>query len=124
MVEENAMGTVPFAIRFFKLTLFINVVYSVVAIALGLLVLPGVMRQPSMGLWPVIFCDMVIQCYQAPEMMRNLCCCPFQVKSKYYPLIIFLLFSLFFGPQFALAAGLGVGYLYVYQYLEFLETSP
>ena len=60
MVEENAMGTVPFAIRFFKLTLFINVVYTVFAIAVGLLLLPGIMRQPSMGLWPVIFCDMVI----------------------------------------------------------------
>lgn len=63
MVEENAMGTVPFAIRFFKLTLFINIVYSAVSIGLGLLVLPAIMRQPSMGLWPVIFCDMVIQCY-------------------------------------------------------------
>ena len=57
-------------------------------------------------------------------MPRNLCCCPLQVKSKYYPLIIFLIFSLFFGLQFALAAGLGVGYLYVFKYLGFLETSP
>merc|ERR1712086_117174 len=112
MIEENAMGTVPFAIRFLKLTIFINVLFSAVSLLLGFLVFPSLLGSPSMGLWPVIFCDMVIQCYQAPEMPRNICCFPIAVKSKYYPLVIFGLFSLFFGPQFGLLTGLGVGYLY------------
>jgi len=60
MIEENSMGTVPFAIRFFKLTLFINVLFCALSIGLGFLILPSLMMSPSMGLWPVIFCDMVI----------------------------------------------------------------
>jgi len=45
------------------------------------------------------------------------------LKSKYYPPVLLLIFSLFFGPQFALVSGLGVGYLWVFGYLKCLETS-
>ena len=118
------MGTVPMAIRFFKLSIFINFLYTAVALALGLGVgYQRILMEPAMGLWPVIMCDIVIQCYQDPEMPRPLCCCPIQVKSKWYPLILIALFSIFFGPQFSLFAGLAVGYLYVFGYLGCLETS-
>ena len=36
MIEESQMGTVPMTIRFFKLSLFINILYVAVALALGL----------------------------------------------------------------------------------------
>ena len=123
MIEEDSMGTVPYTIRFLKLNLIINVVYSVVAILLGVFVIPGILQVPSMGLWPIIFCDMVIQCYQQPEMPRGLCCLPVQIKSKWYPLVLLALFSLFFGPQFSLFAGLGVGYLWVFGKLKWLDTN-
>jgi len=60
IIEENSMGTVPFAIRFFKLTLFINLFYSVLCLVIGLTLIPGLLSMPAMGLWPIIFCDMVI----------------------------------------------------------------
>ena len=56
-------------------------------------------------------------------MPRGLCCLPIQVKSKYYPIILLAIFTLFFGPQFSLIVGCGVGYLYVFGYVKFLETS-
>lgn len=112
------------AVRFFKLSIFINILHVSVALAIGLgLGYQKFMMEPSMGLWPIIMCDIVIQCYQQPEMPRQLCCCPFQIKSKWYPLVLIALFSIFFGPQFSLFTGLGVGYLYVFGYLGFLETS-
>jgi len=64
MLEENTMGTVPFAIRFFKLSLVINVVYSLFCLLVGLTVAPTLLMMPCVSLWPIIFCDMVIQCYQ------------------------------------------------------------
>jgi len=76
VLEENNMGTVPFTVRFLKLSLFINVVFSAVGLLIGMFVFPGVLSTPFMGLWPIIFCDMVIQCYQQPEMPRGLCCLP------------------------------------------------
>lgn len=54
------MGTVPFALRFFKLSLFINVMFCAVAFAVGLTVWPKAVVSPCMGLWPILFCDLVI----------------------------------------------------------------
>lgn len=119
------MGTVPFAIRFFKLGLCINSLFSLLAILFYLITGSGMMvNEPAMGLWPILMCDIVIQCYQYPEMPRGLCCLPIQIKSKYYPLVLMALFTIFFGIQSSLLTGMGVGYLYVFGYLKFLETSP
>jgi hypothetical protein len=56
-------------------------------------------------------------------MPRGLCCLPIQIKSKWYPLVLIGLFTIFFGPQLSFFAGLGVGYLWVFGYVKFLETS-
>ena len=40
IIEENNMGTVPFAIRFFKLTAFINFLFCLFAIAIGMTIMP------------------------------------------------------------------------------------
>lgn len=77
----------------------------------------------SMGLWPLVFTDMVIECMKSPDVARNLCCCPIQIKGRYYPIVILLLFSIFFGPQISLFFGLAVGYLHVWEYLEKIEIS-
>jgi membrane associated rhomboid family serine protease len=98
MQEENNMGTVPFALRFFKLSLFINVLFCLVSILIGFAAFPSLLKTPAMGLWPILMCDLVIQCYQYPEMPRGLCCLPVQIKSKWYPLVLIALFSIFFGP--------------------------
>lgn len=76
MQEENNMGTVAFAIRFFKLSLFINLIFSLVSILLAFALSGSLLSTPAMGLWPILMCDLVIQCYQYPEMPRGLCCLP------------------------------------------------
>jgi hypothetical protein len=87
----------------------------------------GFMKSMSIGLWPILFCDIVIECNKDPEVGRmyglnsnnkfRLCCFPIQIKSKYYPWVLILFFSLFFGPQIDLFIGLAVGYLHIYGYL-------
>jgi hypothetical protein len=42
-IEENNMGTVPFAIRFLKLSTFINAIHSAIALVLGLTIFPPVL---------------------------------------------------------------------------------
>jgi len=121
--EENNMGTVAFTIRFFKLSIFVDVIFSLLSILVGMTISSMVMMTPCMGLWPILMCDLVIQCYQYPEMPRKLCCLPMDIKSKWYPLVLIGLFTIFFGPQLSLWAGLGVGYLYVFGYINFLKTS-
>ena len=117
------MGTVAFTVRFFKLSLFINFIFSMLSILIAFAGVPSLLMMPAMGLWPILMCDLVIQCYQYPEMPRGLCCLPVQIKSKWYPLVLIGLFTVFFGPQPSLWTGLGVGYLWVFGHVKFLETS-
>lgn len=113
---ERQEGTVRICARFFTLGTLINTLFVIVCGIFGL-------NQMSMGLWPLVFTDMVIECMRSPEVSRNLCCLPIQIKGKYYPIVILALFSIFFGPQIALFFGLGVGYLQVWEYLERIEIS-
>ena len=76
VMEEKNMGTVAFTIRFWKLVLFMNVFYSILGIIGGLAGLSFMLMDQYMGLWPILMCDIVIQCYQYPEMPRGLCCLP------------------------------------------------
>lgn len=119
------MGTVPFTIRFFKLSVFINVLFCAAGFLVGFTIMPQAMVTPCMGLWPILFCDLVIQCYKDPEMPRGLCCLPIQIKSKWYPLVLYGIFTLvFMNVDLSFTTGLGVGYLYAFGYLRCLETSP
>lgn len=65
----------------------------------------------------------MIECYKSPDMARSLCFLPIQIKSKYYPWALLLLFSAFFGFQIDLFVGIGVGYLNVYNVLAKLQLS-
>ena len=60
MMDENEQVTVRFAIRFFKMNLFIAVLFSTIGISVGLLLLKGMLMQTIMGLWPILMCDMVV----------------------------------------------------------------
>ena len=48
---------------------------------------------------------------------------PIQIKAKYYPLVLFAVFGVFFGQYLQMGMGVGVGYLYIYGYLKFMDLS-
>ena len=122
-MEERQLGTTHFALRFGVLATFINTLFSVVGLLIGNTLAPSVMMEPAMGLWPILFCEMVIQCMEHPDMPRGLCCLPINIPSRWYPLVLIALFSIFFGPQFSLFTGLAAGYMYVGGLLSFMEIS-
>ena len=45
MGEENEMGTIPYSIRFFKLTLLINTLFSLIGVILGLVAFPKMLSE-------------------------------------------------------------------------------
>ena len=98
-LEESKIGTVHFAIRFWRLSIFINLMYSLFAIFVYLVFgYPGIVVAHSMGLWPLLFCDLAIECLRNPDMPRACCCCPIEIPSKYFPLLLIMIFTLLFGP--------------------------
>jgi membrane associated rhomboid family serine protease len=58
--EEKEMGTVPFTLRFFKLSLVINILFCSISIPVAMFIAPSFIKTPEMGLWPILFCDLVI----------------------------------------------------------------
>lgn len=121
--EEKDMGTVPFTLRFFKLSLIINVLFVLISFMVAFIA-PSFIATPCMGLWPILFCDLVIQCYKDPEQPRGLCCLPIQIKSKWYPLVLYAIFTLLFmNLDLSFTTGLIVGYLYTFGYFKCLEST-
>ena len=80
-------------------------------------------NQYSVGLWPLFFCDLVIECMANPDNAMGLCCLPIQIKAKWYPVILIVIFSLFFGFQIDFWCGLAMGYAYVYGLFSKIEMG-
>lgn len=91
MQIEQQVGTVTMCYRFFSQTLVINTIFVIVCGIAGI-------DQPSMSLWPLLFCDLVLQCMQNPTAAMGLCCLPVRIPAMWYPPVLLLLFCLFAGP--------------------------
>ena len=51
------------------------------------------------GFWLIVFSLMVLDCMKTPNSPRELLCIPVQFPSKYFPLVLYIFFCLFSGPQ-------------------------
>ena len=70
MRQEKSVGTVKFAFTFLIISTVIQVTFVLLALVLSLILRPTVMMMPSSGLWPVIMCDIVIECNKSPDVAR------------------------------------------------------
>jgi hypothetical protein len=78
----------------------------------------------SLGLWTMVMVDMTVDSLKDPDLKRQLCCFPIQIKSKYYPYIFLIIFGLLFPMGFlGLLAGYITGLLYSYGKLGFIEPG-
>lgn len=78
----------------------------------------------SLGLWTMVMVDMTVDSLKDPDLQRQLCCFPIQIKSKYYPYIFLIIFGLLFPMGFlGLLAGYLTGLLYSYGKLGCIEPS-
>ena len=66
---ENTIGTVRYFFRFWLLGTMTLLLFTIACGAASL-------NQFSIGLWPMLFCDLVIECMANPEQTQGLCCLP------------------------------------------------
>ena len=66
---EQEIGTVRYFFRFWMLGFFTLLLFTIVCGVIG-------MEQISIGLWPMLFVDLVIECMATPEQVQGLCCLP------------------------------------------------
>ena len=66
---ERTIGTVRYFMRFWMLGFFTLLLFTITCWITG-------MNQISIGLWPMMFVDLVIECMANPEAVQGLCCLP------------------------------------------------
>jgi hypothetical protein len=105
-------------LQFFVINFFVQLVFIGLAVLFEMAQTGYIMM--SMGLWPVVMCEIVIECNREPELERPFCCCPFALKAKWHPWAYLLIFAVInFEGSISIVAGFIVGYLYVIGILNF-----
>ena len=140
---ENSMGTIKYMLIFFINSILIQIIYSLILILISIIIQNKSVLKLNLigrnvennGLWPIIMSELTLLCMMNPESPMRVFFFPCEVKAKYYPIILFLLFMLFNGMQidFAVLSGILYGFLYHYflrnklqisdQYIQKLEKS-
>ena len=77
---------------------------------------------PSIGFWPIIMALIVVECSIYPAPTRQILFFPAQIPTKYYPLALLLLFSLF-SFSWDMPIGMGMGYLRVFGWLQHIYIA-
>ena len=136
---ERSIGTVRYMINFFVNSIFIQLLYDLFLLIFSIFNSSIVLKKiyydknnnmeyiESDGLWPYIMMEMTILCLANPENEMNILCFSYPIKSKYYPLILFVILTVCnFTIKFDLIAGILYGCIYVYylrNYLDFDEQT-
>jgi hypothetical protein len=77
------------------------------------------------GLWPILMCDLTLICLSNPEANMRFFFFPCVIKAKYYPLVLFGIFTLLsnFHIDFEILCGIGFGFFYHYYLYKKIEIS-
>lgn len=112
---ERSIGSTPFLCLVTTLGSLTNLAYIVLALLVTELTGNDyLLKQPTSGIWQVVFGIIAIECSRAPpQSTRRLFFFPVQVE--YYPLALFAFFCFFTGTfDWSHILSIGIGYAYEY----------
>lgn len=118
MKRRTAIGSSAFLVLLVTLSVATNLIFNVICLVCWILGLKVMIVVNCSGFWLIVFSLMVVECMRNPNSLRTLLCIPLQFPSKYFPLVLYIFFCLFSGPQLDLACALGVGYMYSQNYMD------
>jgi membrane associated rhomboid family serine protease len=122
---ELSTGSTEFACNFLTIGVLTNVLYLVFTVLLDTLVAGQYwLILPSFGLWNSFFGLIAMECTKAPQGSMRMVLF-FTVPTIYYPLALWVLFSLMSGFSLSLAhlISIGLGYAFGYGHLDQLRIS-
>ena len=121
---EKSTGTIKYMLIFLMNTFFINILYCLLMLLISLIIQNksvlllkvGERGVKNDGLWPIMLCELTLLCLSNPEANMKLFIFPCVIKAKYYPLLLFLVFTIIsgFNIDFENICGIGFGFLYHY----------
>jgi len=131
---ETRLGTMKYIIIFFRNTILIEILYSLIIFLISLILKDkdftlkkvnskGLTR--NSGFWPVIICEITLLCICNPNSKVKFLCIPFEFKAKYYPIIWFAVFCCFNNYISILEVLTGIIFAFIYQYfLRYFINIP
>ena len=125
---EREKGTVKYMLNFFMNSCFIQIMYCILLLVISLVIQNNMMMKMKLtmigvrneGLWPILMCDLTLMCLSNPEANMRFFFFPCIIKAKYYPLVLFGIFTLLsnFNINFEILCAIAFGFLYHY-YLQY-----
>ena len=130
---EQEKGTIKYMLNFFMNTFFIQLMYCVLMLIITLIIQNTIMLKMKItmrgvrnqGLWPILMCDLTLFCLSNPEANMRFFFFPCNIKAKYYPLVLFGIFTLLsnFNIDFEILCGIAFGFIYHYYLRYKIEIS-
>ena len=130
---EKGMGTVKYILIFFINSFCIQIMFLALMFLLSLIIgnkAPLIMKVTpngvrNEGIWPILLCDITLLCLSNPDENMQFRFFPCIIKAKYYPILLFLIFTIISGFQidFENMCGIGFGFLYHYFLRSILNIS-
>ena len=126
---ERSLGTVKYMLTFFVNCICIQLIYCIIMLIIYLItrskaslllkVMGGGGRVRNEGLWPIVILEITLRCLKNPEQNVKFFLFPCLIRAKYYPLVLFGVFTLLsgFNIDFEVLSGIAFGYLH-HHYLE------
>ena len=130
---EKEIGTTKYMLIFFMNTLCIQIMYCLLMLIISLIISNsfvlkmkitqyGIVNQ---GLWPILMCDLTLLCLSNPEAPMRFFIFPCIIKAKYYPIVLFLIFTIIsqFNIDFESFCAIGFGFLYHFYLKNYLKIT-
>jgi len=119
---EWNMGSSSYLFLMFTMSIITNLLFNMACLLL-MVVTRSSLYYSCQGFWIILFSLITIDFMTSPDTPRRLLCIPIDIPSKYMPIAMFALFSLFDGPSLSFAIAIMVGYASKLGYLDRLKPS-
>ena len=131
--NEKDIGTVKYMLNFFRNCFFIQVIYCIISLIISLLLRNSILlKMKAMmgsvrneGIWPILMCEITLFCLSNPERDMRFFFFPCVFKAKYYPFILFAVFTVLsnFNINFEILSGMAFAFLGHYYIKDKIEIS-
>ena len=121
---EKSIGTIQYCLIFFMNSFIIRIIYTIIIVVFEIIVKDKVIKTGkvsgnihSSGFWPVIICELSLLCLSNPNSQVRFSCLPFELKAKYYPIFVFIMFGLLNNLSIDFEILIGILYSFLYHFL-------
>lgn len=121
---EREIGTVKYMLIFLMNSFCIQLMYTLIMFLFSLIIRSTKILNLKItnsgvrndGLWPILLCDLTLLCLSNPEEPQKFYFFPFSLKAKYYPIFLFVFFTIISGFRVDLEVLCGIGFGFLFHY--------